>query len=431
MKSKIKKIVATEIIDSRGNPTLEAEVFLESGSKGRAAVPSGASTGSREALELRDSEALRYGGKGVLSNVGFIKTIINDALINLDSNNQELIDKTLIDLDGTDNKSKLGANTLLAVSLANAKSSANNKNVSLYKNIKSSQEYVMPVPMMNIINGGSHANNSVDIQEFMIMPVGASSLKEAVRYGVEVFHTLGKILDNKKYITTVGDEGGYAPNLSSNKEALDIIMQAIEEAGYNPGDDIMLALDVASSEFYTNGMYELTSENKKYTNNEFIELINSWTSSYPIISVEDALDENDWDGWKELTKILGNRVQLVGDDLFVTNPTIFKEGIDKNIANAILIKLNQIGTLTETIEAINLAKNNKYNSVVSHRSGETEDTFIADLAVAYSVGQIKTGSLSRSDRVAKYNQLIRIEEELGSNSKYLGKSIFSNIINNE
>tara|TARA_B100001564_G_scaffold165907_1_gene139416 strand:- start:4904 stop:5773 length:870 start_codon:yes stop_codon:yes gene_type:complete len=289
----------------------------------------------------------------------------------------------------------------------------------------------MPVPMMNIINGGSHANNSVDIQEFMIMPVGANSLKEAVRYGVEVFHTLGKILDNKKYITTVGDEGGYAPNLSSNKEALDVIMQAIEEAGYNPGEDVMLALDVASSEFYKNGMYELTSENKKYTNNEFIELINSWTSSYPIISVEDALDENDWDGWKELTKILGNRVQLVGDDLFVTNPTIFKEGIDKNIANAILIKLNQIGTLTETIEAIDLAKKNKYNSVVSHRSGETEDTFIADLSVAYSVGQIKTGSLSRSDRVAKYNQLIRIEEELGSNSKYPGKSIFSNIINNE
>tara|TARA_Y200000002_G_scaffold164389_2_gene135662 strand:- start:595 stop:1890 length:1296 start_codon:yes stop_codon:yes gene_type:complete len=431
MKSNIKKIVAREIIDSRGNPTLEAEVFLESGSKGRAAVPSGASTGSREALELRDSEASRFGGKGVLSNVEFIRTIINDALVNLDSNNQELIDKTLIDLDGTDNKSKLGANTLLAVSLANAKSSAINNNISLYKNIKSSEEYIMPVPMMNIINGGSHANNSVDIQEFMIMPVGANSLKEAVRYGVEVFHTLGKILDNKKYITTVGDEGGYAPNLSSNKEALDVIMQAIEEAGYNPGEDVMLALDVASSEFYKNGMYELTSENKKYTNNEFIELINTWTSSYPIISVEDALDENDWDGWKELTKILGNRVQLVGDDLFVTNPTIFKEGIDKNIANAILIKLNQIGTLTETIEAIDLAKKNKYNSVVSHRSGETEDTFIADLSVAYSVGQIKTGSLSRSDRVAKYNQLIRIEEELGSNSKYPGKSIFSNIINNE
>ena len=431
MKSNIKKIIAREIIDSRGNPTLEAEVFLDSGCKGRAAVPSGASTGSREALELRDSELSRYGGKGVLSNVKFIETIINDELVGLDSNNQELIDKTLIALDGTDNKSKLGANTLLAVSLASAKSSANNNNVSLYKNIKLSQEYIMPVPMMNIINGGSHANNSVDIQEFMIMPVGANSLKEAVRYGVEVFQTLGKILDNKKYITTVGDEGGYAPNLSSNKEALDVIMQAIEKAGYKPGEDIMLALDVASSEFYKNGMYELTSENKKYTNSEFIELINSWTKSYPIISVEDALDENDWDGWDELTKVLGSRVQLVGDDLFVTNPSIFKQGIDKNIANAILIKLNQIGTLTETIEAIDLAKNNKYNSVVSHRSGETEDTFIADLSVAYSVGQIKTGSLSRSDRVAKYNQLIRIEEELGSNSKYPGKSIFSNIINNE
>ena len=431
MKSNIKKIIAREIIDSRGNPTLEAEVSLYSGYKGRAAVPSGASTGSREALELRDSESLRYGGKGVLSNVKFIETIINNELVGLDSNNQELIDKTLIALDGTDNKSKLGANTLLAVSLASAKSSANNNNVSLYKNIKLSQEYIMPVPMMNIINGGSHANNSVDIQEFMIMPVGANSLKEAVRYGVEVFHALGKILDDKKYITTVGDEGGYAPNLSSNKEALDIIMQAIEKAGYKPGEDIMLALDVASSEFYINGMYELTSENKKYTNNEFIELINSWTKSYPIISVEDALDENDWDGWDELTKVLGSRVQLVGDDLFVTNPSIFKQGIDKNIANAILIKLNQIGTLTETIEAIDLAKNNKYNSVVSHRSGETEDTFIADLSVAYSVGQIKTGSLSRSDRVAKYNQLIRIEEELGSNSKYPGKLIFSNIINNE
>ena len=431
MKSNIKKIIAREIIDSRGNPTLEAEVFLDSGCKGRAAVPSGASTGSREALELRDSELSRYGGKGVLSNVKFIETIINDELVGLDSNNQELIDKTLIALDGTDNKSNLGANTLLAVSLASAKSSANNNNVSLYKNIKLSQEYIMPVPMMNIINGGSHANNSVDIQEFMIMPVGANSLKEAVRYGVEVFQTLGKILDNKKYITTVGDEGGYAPNLSSNKEALDVIMQAIEKAGYKPGEDIMLALDVASSEFYKNGMYELTSENKKYTNSEFIELINSWTKSYPIISVEDALDENDWDGWDELTKVLGSRVQLVGDDLFVTNPSIFKQGIDKNIANAILIKLNQIGTLTETIEAIDLAKNNKYNSVVSHRSGETEDTFIADLSVAYSVGQIKTGSLSRSDRVAKYNQLIRIEEELGSNSKYPGKSIFSNIINNE
>ena len=431
MKSNIKKIVAREIIDSRGNPTLESEVYLESGVSGRAAVPSGASTGSREALELRDSKSSRYNGKGVLSNVEFIETKINNALLGLDSNNQKLIDQTLIDLDGTDNKSKLGANTLLAVSLANAKSSANNNNMSLFRNIKESREYAMPVPMMNIINGGSHANNSVDIQEFMIMPVGANSLKEAVRYGVEVFHALGKILDSKSYITTVGDEGGYAPNLSSNKEALDIIMQAIEKAGYKPGEDIMLALDVASSEFYEDGMYNLDSENKKYSSDEFIQLIKSWTQMYPIISVEDALDENDWSGWLELTKELGNKVQLVGDDLFVTNPKIFKKGIDKKIANAILIKLNQIGTLTETIEAMDLAKSNNYNSVVSHRSGETEDTFIADLAVAYSVGQIKTGSLSRSDRVAKYNQLIRIEEELGASSYFPGKSIFKNIINNE
>ena len=428
MKSNIKKITAREIIDSRGNPTLEAEVFLESGSMGRAAVPSGASTGSREALELRDKDSLRYGGKGVASNVDFIKGAINYALTGLDSNNQELIDETLIELDGTDNKSKLGANTLLAVSLANAKSSANNNNVPLYKNIKSSKNYTMPVPMMNIINGGSHANNSVDIQEFMIMPVGASSLKEAVRYGVEIFHVLGKILDSKKYITTVGDEGGYAPNLSSNKEALDVIMQAIEKAGYTPGEDIMLALDIASSEFYKNNKYELTSENKKYTSAEFIDLINSWTKSYPIVSIEDALDENDWKGWADLTKVLGKKVQLVGDDLFVTNPKIFKEGIEKNIANAILIKLNQIGTLSETVSAMDLAKKNNYNSVVSHRSGETEDTFIADLSVAHSVGQIKTGSLSRSDRVAKYNQLIRIEEELGLNANYPGKSIFNKII---
>ena len=428
MKSNIKKITAREIIDSRGNPTLEAEVFLESGSMGRAAVTSGASTGSREALELRDKDSLRYGGKGVTSNVDFIKGAINNALTGLDSNNQELIDETLIMLDGTDNKSKLGANTLLAVSLANAKSSANNNNVPLYKNIKSSKKYTMPVPMMNIINGGSHANNSVDIQEFMIMPVGASSLKEAVRYGVEIFHVLGKILDSKKYITTVGDEGGYAPNLSSNKEALDVIMQAIEKAGYTPGEDIMLALDIASSEFYKNDKYELTSENKKYTSAEFIDLINSWTKSYPIVSIEDALDENDWKGWADLTKVLGKKVQLVGDDLFVTNPKIFKEGIEKNIANAILIKLNQIGTLSETVSAMDLAKKNNYNSVVSHRSGETEDTFIADLSVAHSVGQIKTGSLSRSDRVAKYNQLIRIEEELGLNANYPGKSIFNKII---
>ena len=431
MKSNIKKIVAREIIDSRGSPTLEAEVFLESGFSGRAAVPSGASTGSREALELRDMDPKRFNGKGVLTNVKYIETIISDALIGLDSDNRELIDNTLIQLDGTENKSKLGANTLLAVSLANAKSSANNNNLPLYKNIKESKEYVMPVPMMNIINGGSHANNSVDIQEFMIMPVGASSLKEAVRFGVEIFHALGKILDSKKYITTVGDEGGYAPNLGSNKEALDIIMQAIEKAGYKPGEDILLALDVASSEFYKDGAYDLASEKKKYSSSEFIELMKSWSEAYPIISIEDALDENDWDGWAELTRELGSKIQLVGDDLFVTNPKIFKEGIDKSIANAILIKLNQIGTLTETIDAMDLASKNNYNAVVSHRSGETEDTFIADLAVAYSTGQIKTGSLSRSDRVSKYNQLIRIEEELGNRSSYPGKSIFSNILKNE
>ena len=431
MKSNIKKIIAREIIDSRGSPTLEAEVLLESGCSGRAAVPSGASTGSREALELRDMDPKKFNGKGVLTNVKYIETIISNALIGLDSNNRELIDNTLIELDGTENKSKLGANTLLAVSLANAKSSANNNNLPLYKNIKESKEYVMPVPMMNIINGGSHANNSVDIQEFMIMPVGARSLKEAVRFGVEIFHALGKILDSKKYITTVGDEGGYAPNLGSNKEALDIIMQATEKAGYKPGEDILLALDVASSEFYKDGAYDLASENKKYSSSEFIELMKSWSKAYPIISIEDALDENDWDGWAELTRELGSKIQLVGDDLFVTNPKIFKEGIDKGIANAILIKPNQIGTLTETINAMDLASKNNYNSVVSHRSGETEDTFIADLAVAYSTGQIKTGSLSRSDRVSKYNQLIRIEEELGSRSSYPGKSIFSNIIKNE
>ena len=431
MKSKIKNIEAREIIDSRGNPTLEAEVFLESGHYGRASVPSGASTGSREALELRDSQASRYNGKGVLSNVKFVKTLISDALVGLDSNDQELIDNTLINLDGTDNKSKLGANTILSVSLANAKSAANNNNISLYKNIKNSVDYIMPVPMMNIINGGSHANNSVDIQEFMIMPVGAESLKEAVRYGVEVFHALGKLLDSKNYITTVGDEGGYAPNLKSNIEALDIIMQAIEKAGYVPGEDIVLALDVASSEFYKDGKYNLSSENKKYTSNEFVQLIKSWSEIYPIASIEDALDENDWNGWEVLTKELGKKVQLVGDDLFVTNEKFLQEGIDKNIANAILIKLNQIGTLTETINTMDLAKNNNYNAVVSHRSGETEDTFISDLSVAYSVGQIKTGSLSRSDRVAKYNQLIRIEEELGSKSSYPGKSIFTNIIRDE
>jgi len=429
MKSNIKKIKAREIIDSRGNPTLEAEITLESGVVGRAAVPSGASTGSREALELRDSKSKRYNGKGVLDNVKLIETSIQEALVGVDSNNQELVDKILLDLDGTDNKSNFGANTILAVSLSNSKSAANHNGTSLFEHINYMDKYLMPVPMMNIINGGSHANNSVDVQEFMIVPVGANSIKEAVRYGVEVFQALGKLLESKNYITTVGDEGGYAPNLSSNKEALDVIMQAIENAGYKPGEDIMLALDVASSEFYDNGKYQLLSENKNYSTEEFIELLKSWTKAYPIISIEDALDENDWDGWSLLTKELGKKVQLVGDDLFVTNPKVFQQGIDKGIANAILIKLNQIGTLTETINAINMAQKSNYNSVVSHRSGETEDTFIADLSVAYSSGQIKTGSLSRSDRVAKYNQLIRIEEELGKRSSYPGSSIFNKIIN--
>ena len=427
MKSKIKNIIAREIIDSRGNPTLEAEVLLESNAVGRAAVPSGASTGSREALELRDKDLKRYNGKGVLKNITNVQEDICSALKGFDSDDQEGVDKILIELDNTENKSNLGANTLLAVSLANAKACANNKNISLFRSLNQSNKYVMPVPMMNIINGGSHANNSVDIQEFMIMPIGVSSFSEAIRCGVEVFHALGKILDSKKYITTVGDEGGYAPNLSSNKEALDVILEAIEKAGYKPELDVVIALDVASSEFYKDGFYELSSENKKYTNKEFIDLLKSWKNDYPIVSVEDGLDENDWEGWHDLTIELGSKLQLVGDDLFVTNPKIFKEGIEKKIANAILIKLNQIGTLTETLDAINMANKNNYNTIVSHRSGETEDTFISDLSVAYSCGQIKTGSLSRSDRVAKYNQLLRIEEELGNNAIYQGVSVFDKI----
>ena len=428
MKSKIKKINAREIIDSRGNPTLEAEIVLNSDTVGRAAVPSGASTGSREALELRDKDPNRYNGKGVLNNVSYIQNKISKSLVGLDADDQRKIDETLINLDNTENKSNLGANTLLAVSLANAKASANNKKLSLFKSLNYSQKkFITPVPMMNIINGGSHANNSVDIQEFMIMPIGADSIKEAIRFGVEIFHALGNILESKNYITTVGDEGGYAPNLSSNKEALDIIMQAIEKAGYKPESEIVLALDVASSEFYKDGFYELASENKKFTNSEFIQLLKSWKKDYPIVSIEDGLDENDWSGWEELTKEIGNDIQLVGDDLFVTNPKIFQQGIDKNIANAILIKLNQIGTLTETVNTIELASENNYNSVVSHRSGETEDTFISDLSVAYSCGQIKTGSLSRSDRVSKYNQLLRIEEELGDKANYQGLSLFERI----
>ena len=417
MKSKIKNIIAREIIDSRGNPTLEAEVLLESNAVGRAAVPSGASTGSREALELRDKDLKRYNGKGVLKNITKIQGDICSALKGFDCDDQEGVDKILIELDNTENKSNLGANTLLAVSLANAKACANNKNISLFRSLNQSNKYVMPVPMMNIINGGSHANNSVDIQEFMIMPIGVSSFSEAIRCGVEVFHALGKILDSKKYITTVGDEGGYAPNLSSNKEALDVILEAIEKAGYKPELDVVIALDVASSEFYKDGFYELSSENKKYTNKEFIELLKSWKNDYPIVSVEDGLDENDWEGWHDLTIELGSKLQLVGDDLFVTNPKIFKKGIEKKIANAILIKLNQIGTVTETIEVIKFAQNIGFNTIISHRSGESEDTFIADLSVGTNSNQIKSGSLCRSERVAKYNQILRIEENLGKKAK--------------
>tara|TARA_Y100000590_G_scaffold470721_1_gene668445 strand:+ start:1167 stop:2453 length:1287 start_codon:yes stop_codon:yes gene_type:complete len=428
MTSKIIKILAREIIDSRGNPTVEAEIFLESGQSAYASVPSGASTGKREALELRDGDTNRYKGKGVLSSIQKIREEISDKLIGQDASNQKLIDNALIELDGTKNKSNLGANTTLAVSLACAKVGALDQGKKLYRYLSVDDGmFTMPVPMMNIINGGSHANNNVDIQEFMIMPVGAESFNEAVRYGSEVFHTLGKLLAEKGYTTTVGDEGGYAPNLKSNEEALEIILLAIEKAGYQPGGDIFLALDVASSEFYKDKKYNLLSENMKYTSNEFIDLLINWVNKYPIFSIEDALDEDDWDAWKILTDKIGKKIQLVGDDLFVTNTEIFKQGIDKNIGNAILIKPNQIGTLSETIDAINMAKDNNYNTIVSHRSGETEDVFIADLSVSHSVGQIKTGSLSRSDRVSKYNQLIRIDQELNMNDIYYGKKLLKSL----
>ncbi|MEC7885215.1 MAG: phosphopyruvate hydratase [Pseudomonadota bacterium] len=428
MTSKIKKILAREIIDSRGNPTVEAEIFLDSGKSAYASVPSGASTGKREALELRDGDTNRYKGKGVLASIQKIREEISDKLIGQDASNQKLIDNILIELDGTKNKSNLGANTTLAVSLACAKVGALDQGKKLYRYLSIDEGIpTMPVPMMNIINGGSHANNNVDIQEFMIMPVGAESFREAVRYGSEVFHTLGRLLTEKGYTTTVGDEGGYAPNLTSNEEALEIILLAIERAGYQPGDDIFLALDVASSEFYKDKKYNLLSENMKYSSNEFIDLLINWVNKYPIFSIEDALDEDDWDSWKILTDRIGDKVQLVGDDLFVTNTEIFKEGIDKNIGNAILIKPNQIGTLSETIDAIGMAKDNNYNTIVSHRSGETEDVFIADLSVSYNVGQIKTGSLSRSDRVSKYNQLIRIDQELNMDNIYFGKKLLKSL----
>lgn len=427
--AKILDIKAREVIDSRGNPTVEADITLDDGQMGRAAVPSGASTGELEALELRDGDSKRYGGKGVLKAVENVNTRIKQALVGQEVSDQKNIDQIMLDLDGTDNKSQLGANAVLAASLASAHAAARSAGLPLYCYIDSMQKnlknYQLPVPMMNIINGGAHADNSVDLQEFMILPVGAPSLSEAVRYGTEVFHSLKKVLSGMGLNTAVGDEGGFAPNLSSNEEAIGVILKAIENAGYRPGEDIFLGLDAASSEFYENGVYNLASESKKFNSEEFAAYLENWVDKYPIITIEDGMAEDDWDGWKVLSEKLSKRVQLVGDDLFVTNTEIFKKGIDMGVANSILIKFNQIGTLTETLDAINMAEQAGYTAVVSHRSGETEDTTIADLAVATSASQIKTGSLSRSDRVAKYNQLIRIEEELQGKASYAGRSAFN------
>jgi len=420
----IVEIRAREILDSRGNPTLEADVVLASGVIGSAMVPSGASTGEREAIELRDGDKKRYLGKGVLNAVNNVKTEIRSAIVGMDVADQAGIDNKMIALDGTETKARLGANAMLAVSMAAAHAAAKEAGQPLYRYLNKSGEFIMPVPMMNIINGGSHADNSVDLQEFMILPVGAPTFREAIRYGAEVFHNLSKVLKAKGLATTVGDEGGFAPNLSSNEEAISVILQAIEQAGYKPGVDIYLGLDAAASEYYADGIYNLASENKKYTSAQMADFFVDWVNKYPIISIEDGFDENDWDGWKVMTEKLGNRIQLVGDDLFVTNPAILKRGIDQNIANSILIKVNQIGTLTETLAAIDMAHKASYSAVVSHRSGETEDTTIADLAVATGTGQIKTGSLSRSDRVAKYNRLMKIEEELGGLAKYAGRNAF-------
>lgn len=414
---KIKNILAREIIDSRGNPTVEADVIVDNGAVGRAAVPSGASTGTREALELRDGDKKRYNGKGVKKAVANIINRIRPALAGKDVMDQHEIDSTMIDLDGTYNKSKLGANAILAVSLASAKAAARYKGQSLYQYIGGAGPYLMPVPMMNLINGGAHANNNVDLQEFMIVPAGAKTFRDAIRCGVEVFQALKKLLAKKGQSTAVGDEGGFAPDLKSNVQAVEIILEAIDKAGYRAGKDVYLALDAASSEFFVNGRYKLASEGKLLDADEMIALLVDWAEQYPIISIEDGLAENDWDGWYDLTKELGEKLQLVGDDLFVTDPTTIKKGIDQSVANSVLIKLNQIGTLTETLEAIRVAFEGNYTAVVSHRSGETEDTTIADLAVATGTGQIKTGSVSRSDRVAKYNRLLRIEERLLANAQ--------------
>lgn len=423
--SNIAEIRGREILDSRGNPTVEADVVLASGARGRAAVPSGASTGSREAIELRDGDSGRYFNKGVSKAVGHINTEIRSALLGWDALQQRAVDERLIQLDGTENKHRLGANAILAVSLAVAKAAAVRVGKPLYRYLEDRRDYVLPVPMMNIINGGAHADNTIDFQEFMIIPLGAPTFSEALRYGVEIFHTLKELLRQKGLSTSVGDEGGFAPNLRSNREAVDIILEAIIRAGYRPGTQVALGLDVASSEFYREGYYHLESDGTKLDSAGFTGMFEDWVRSYPIISIEDGMAENDWEGWANLTRALGKRVQLVGDDLFVTNAAILQQGIDRAIANSILIKVNQIGTLTETLDAMVLARNAGYTTVVSHRSGETEDTTIADLAVATNAGQIKTGSLSRSDRVAKYNQLLRIEEELGRYARYAGPAAFN------
>ena len=422
--SAIVDVIAREILDSRGNPTVEADVLLESGVIGRAAVPSGASTGSKEAIELRDGDKTRYNGKGVLQAVENVNTEICEAIIGLDAEEQSFIDRTLLDLDGTENKSRLGANAILAVSMAVAKAAAEESGLPLYRYLGGAGAMQLPVPMMNIINGGAHANNNIDMQEFMIIPVGAASFREALRCGAEVFHALKKILDDQGMTTTVGDEGGFAPNLPSNESALQLVVKAIEAAGYLPGSDVAIGVDCASTEFYKEGKYHLESENLALTSEQFADYLATWADKYPIISIEDGMAENDWEGWSVLTQKLGKSVQLVGDDLFVTNAKILREGIKLGVANSILIKVNQIGTLTETFEAIETAKRAGYTSVISHRSGETEDTTIADLAVATNALQIKTGSLSRSDRMAKYNQLLRIEEELGDGASYAGRGAF-------
>jgi len=424
---KIQQIKAREVLDSRGNPTVEADVILDNGVMGSAMVPSGASTGQREALELRDGDKSRYLGKGVLKAVEFINTEINQALAGFDISNLSVIDQAMIDLDGTETKSRLGANAILAVSLASAHANANAKNLPLYSSLEVEGDFQLPVPMMNIINGGEHANNSVDIQEFMIIPAGAPSFKEALRYGAEVFHHLKSVLEAQGMNTAVGDEGGFAPDLASNEDAIKVILEAIKNAGYEAGKDIFIGIDAASSEFYADGTYNLASENRSLSSEEFVDYLADWVENYPIISIEDGMDENDWDGWDLLTKKVGDKVQLVGDDLFVTNSKILKQGIDNNIANSILIKVNQIGTLTETFAAMKMAVEAGYTCVMSHRSGETEDTTIADLAVATGCGQIKTGSLSRSDRLAKYNRLLRIEEELGTKAIYPGLDAFNHL----